>query len=232
MLDLGLTREVTLLTVLIRLILSFAIGAAIGLERSAKNRSAGLRTHILVALGACIASLTGHYIYLVANLPTDLTRLGAQVVTGLGFIGAGTIIVTRRNKVKGLTTTAGLWATGVIGLAVGAGFWEGALVAAILVLITEVFFSKISKKIVRPPAIRIRVTYADKKTLDDILRCCRSHTTWLSNMNIRGKTADCPFYTLDLSLRSLPYTTSEDLLEFLRAVDGVDDVNLLDGDPV
>ncbi|MBO5497463.1 MAG: MgtC/SapB family protein [Oscillospiraceae bacterium] len=79
---------------LMKLLLSIACGALIGLERSAKNRPAGFRTHILVCLSGTVAAVTGHYLYLVLHLPADITRLSGQVITGLGFIGAGTIIVT------------------------------------------------------------------------------------------------------------------------------------------
>ena len=96
------------------MILAFACGTVIGLERSYRNKPAGFRTHTLVCLAACIASLTGLYLYLIAHLPTDVSRIGAQIISGLGFLGAGTIVVTKRNTVKGLTTAAGIWTTGII----------------------------------------------------------------------------------------------------------------------
>ena len=117
-------RGISFAAVLIKLLLAFAIGTIIGLERSYHNKPAGFRTHILVVLGASIASLTGIYLYVGLNLPTDVSRIAAGVVTGLGFIGAGTIIVTRKLKVKGLTTAAGLWTSGLIGLAVGSSYYH------------------------------------------------------------------------------------------------------------
>lgn len=82
----------------------------------------GFRTHILVCIAAAITTLTSQYLYVVMHYYTDMARLGAQVIAGMGFIGAGTIIVTRRNRVKGLTTAAGLWGAAIVGLAIGAGF--------------------------------------------------------------------------------------------------------------
>ena len=111
-------RDINTVNILFRMVLAVLCGGLIGIERSAKNRPAGFRTHILIIIGATTASLTGHYIYLVMNLPTDMSRLPAQVITGLGFIGAGTIIVTGHRTVKGLTTAAGIWATAGIGLAI------------------------------------------------------------------------------------------------------------------
>ena len=102
-------REMNFLATTVRLVLAVLCGGAIGMEREYKRRPAGFRTHILICLGAAVTTLTAQYIYLVLHLYTDVARLGAQVVAGIGFIGAGTIIVTKRQHVKGLTTAAGLW---------------------------------------------------------------------------------------------------------------------------
>lgn len=118
-------REVTLASAFVRLTLAVLCGGIIGMERSYKRRPAGFRTHILICIGAAITTLTSQYLYLNMHYFTDMARLGAQVVAGIGFIGAGTIIVTRRQRVKGLTTAAGLWTCAIIGLAFGGGFYEG-----------------------------------------------------------------------------------------------------------
>lgn len=95
-----------------------------------KNRPAGLRTYMLVCVGSCLIMLTNQYFYQMTGAG-DPMRLGAQVVSGIGFLGAGTIIVTKHNQIKGLTTAAGLWASAGVGLALGIGFYEAALTAAI-----------------------------------------------------------------------------------------------------
>ena len=122
-------REVTYLAVLLRIVAAGFIGGLIGMDREFKNRPAGLRTYMLVCTGACIIMLTNQYICQVTDAG-DPTRMGAQVVSGIGFLGAGTIIVTRRNQIKGLTTAAGLWAAAGVGLALGAGFYEAAIVGS------------------------------------------------------------------------------------------------------
>lgn len=130
-------REVTHLAIVLRIVIAVLCGGAIGLERGLKNRPAGMRTYMLVCVGSCLIMLTNQYIYQVTQAG-DPMRLGAQVVSGIGFLGAGTIIVTRHNQIKGLTTAAGLWSAAGVGLALGVGFYEAALIAgfAIFVVLT------------------------------------------------------------------------------------------------
>ncbi|MBQ8743234.1 MAG: MgtC/SapB family protein [Clostridia bacterium] len=135
------------LSVTVRLILATVCGGIIGLERGRKRRPAGFRTHMIVCLGASLTMLISQHL-LSAGYSLDLSRLGAQVVSGIGFLGAGTIIVTGRQKIKGLTTAAGLWASACMGLAIGAGFYLGALVGFVLVLITATLLSRLEDKIV------------------------------------------------------------------------------------
>jgi len=143
-------REVNEISVALRLVIAFVCGGMIGLEREHKHRPAGFRTHILICTGAALCTLISQYLISEMSVmfgdiavTCDPARLGAQVVSGMGFIGAGTIIVTKRRQVKGLTTAAGLWTTAIIGLAAGVGFYEVALFSTLLLFITEVFFSKL-----------------------------------------------------------------------------------------
>ena len=126
-------RHVTYFAVILRIVVAVILGGILGMEREMKNRAAGLRTYVLVCLGACIVMMTNQYIYQAFHTG-DPVRLGAQVVSGIGFLGAGTIIVTKRSQIKGLTTAAGLWATAGLGLAIGIGFYEAALAGAVAIL--------------------------------------------------------------------------------------------------
>lgn len=126
-------REVTYLAVILRIVVAAVLGGFMGLERGLKNRAAGLRTYMLVCVGACLIMLTNQFIYQTYSVG-DPVRMGAQVISGIGFLGAGTIIVTRRSQVKGLTTAAGLWTAAGVGLALGIGFYEGAIIGFIVVL--------------------------------------------------------------------------------------------------
>ena len=130
-------RELTLLGIFLRILTAVILGGVIGRERGMKNRPAGLRTYMLVCLGACVVMIINQYVCQVFHTG-DPVRLGAQVVSGIGFLGAGTIIVTSHNQIKGLTTAAGLWAAACIGLAVGIGLYEAAIAAgfAVYVILT------------------------------------------------------------------------------------------------
>ena len=118
-----------------RLLLSAVCGFMIGIDREYKSRGAGTRTHALVCMASCLVMLTSEYLALTfPGYNGDVARLGAQVISGMGFIGAGTIIITRYNHVRGLTTAASLWATACLGLAVGAGFLKAAIAAVAIML--------------------------------------------------------------------------------------------------
>ena len=113
----------------IRLLFSLAVGMFIGIDRGLKRRGAGIKTHVLVCLGSAIVMLTSEYMAINFNQKADLARLGAQVISGVGFLGVGTILVTEKQRVRGLTTAAGLWTCACVGLAIGIGFVEGAIYA-------------------------------------------------------------------------------------------------------
>lgn len=132
-------RELTVLGVSIRILLALLCGGMIGIERAEKRRPAGFRTHILICLGAAITAMTSEHLFLTMHYYLDVARMGAGVVSGIGFIGAGTIMVTRRQRVKGLTTAAGLWVVAIVGLCCGFGFYEGAVYTTVLVLMAEIF---------------------------------------------------------------------------------------------
>lgn len=119
--------HINLFSSMLRLLLSMLLSGILGIERGKKNRPAGFRTYMVVSIGSTLAMLTNQYIMEQMTTNTDPTRIAAQVISGIGFLGAGTIIVTGKNQVRGLTTAAGLWASACIGIAVGCGYYEGAI---------------------------------------------------------------------------------------------------------
>ena len=183
-------RGIDFLSLLVKLLTAFILGTVIGLERSYHNKPAGFRTHILVVLGATIAALTGVYLYVGLNLPTDPSRIAAGVVTGLGFIGAGTIVVTKKQKVKGLTTAAGLWTSGLIGLAVGAGFYEGAFLGTAMIILVETYFENVRSKIQVAPEFEIALSYYHRNDLDAVLRYCKDNDIAITNLRVTGNKSD------------------------------------------
>ncbi|MFV0342474.1 MAG: MgtC/SapB family protein [Anaerocolumna sp.] len=126
-------REINILSIIVRLTLAILCGGIIGYDRGKKRRPAGIRTHILVCIGAALVMTTNQYVVEVMHYSADPTRLGAQVISGIGFLGAGTILITGKQQVKGLTTAAGLWASACMGLAIGIGFYEGAIIGCIFI---------------------------------------------------------------------------------------------------
>ena len=213
-------RGLDFISVLVRLLLACACGMVIGLERSAKNRPAGFRTHILVCFGAAAASLTGIYLYVGLKLPTDIARISASVISGLGFIGAGSIIVTKKLTIKGLTTAAGLWVTGIIGIAIGSGYYEGGILGTLLILFTETVLSLLDERIVKRPQFNIRMLYNEKESLDEVLRFCKDNKMLIENLQIQTLNGEESKFSADVTLRS--DMGSDEVLARIRLMPGID----------
>ncbi len=137
--------DLNYITLLIRLLMAAVCGGIVGMEREVHGRAAGLRTHMMVSLGAALTTLIGAFNLSILGVTwADPMRIGAQVISGIGFLGAGTILLKKGNsQITGLTTAAGLWVTAVIGLAAGAGFYEGAFFTAVLAMLIFTMVSKI-----------------------------------------------------------------------------------------
>ncbi|HBL84752.1 MAG: hypothetical protein A2Y17_01820 [Clostridiales bacterium GWF2_38_85] len=134
--------ELNIWSILLRIIMAIVFSGVIGLDRESKRHPAGFRTHILVSLASALAMMIG--IYMSEAYNTDPARLAAQVISGIGFLGAGTIIFGA-GHIRGVTTAAGLWANAIMGLAIGAGFYSGAVIAFIAIFITMTLFRKINR---------------------------------------------------------------------------------------
>ena len=178
-------RELDFLAVTLRLVLAVFCGGIIGIERSVKHRPAGFRTHILICLGAAMTTLTSQYMLITMNMYTDVSRLGAQVIAGIGFIGAGTIIVTKSQSVKGLTTAAGLWTAAIIGLVCGAGFAELAIFVTAMVLFAEVVLSRIESRFARKVSdVNVYIEYTRAAAIEEIYAILREKKIDVSNFEI------------------------------------------------
>ena len=165
--------------------MAIIFGGIIGYGRERERRPAGLRTHILVSIGSALAMITNIYIYEVYNSSSDPTRLGAQVISGIGFLGAGTIIVTGKNKVRGLTTAAGLWACACMGLAIGAGFYSGAIIGCLFIASVTAVLSKLDKRINRNSRnITIYILVNSTKAASKLLKDIQSTNVKISDIEI------------------------------------------------
>ena len=131
-------HELNWITVILRILFAAFAGGIIGVERGLHGRAAGMRTHMMVCLGAALTTLLGVYnVEVLGVVWADPMRVGAQVISGVGFLGAGTILLKKgSSQIRGLTTAAGLWATAVIGLAIGVGFYLAAFVTMLVILLT------------------------------------------------------------------------------------------------
>lgn len=179
-------REFNTPAILLRLMLAMLFGGLIGMERGRKRRPAGFRTYMLVSLGAALTMLLGQYSHLMMEaqwaqlaaelgVRTDVSRFGAQVINGIGFLGAGTILVTKRQAVKGLTTAAGLWASACMGLAVGAGFYECVILAFLLIWISIRLLPHVETVIIENARnMNIYVEFAYLDDIGDILTKIKS----------------------------------------------------------
>lgn len=146
-------------TVMLRFVLSVIIGAFIGAERGKHGSAAGLRTHILVCIGSAMTAMTGMFLNEHLGFNGDVSRISAQVISGIGFLGAGMIIVRSSNVITGLTTAAGMWATAAIGIALGYGFYAGAIIGTLACFFTAAVLTKVERR--RKRSVHIYVEIAE-----------------------------------------------------------------------
>ena len=137
--------KIVIIQIVVRSLAAVLIGSLIGSERARHGRAAGMRTHILVCLGSCMTAMTSMYVAQTLGMGGDVFRIPAQVISGIGFLGAGMIILKANNVITGLTTAAGVWTTATIGIAVGYGYYSGALIVTALFLITIILFAKFER---------------------------------------------------------------------------------------
>ena len=207
---------------MLRMLFAVICGGVIGIEREFKRRPAGFRTHILICLGASLTMITSQYLLLELREVTDIARLGAQVIAGIGFIGAGTIIVTKRRQVKGLTTAAGLWTAAIVGLAIGAGYVEAALITTVMVIVVELVLSRFEYFIMsRARNINLYVEYKETETLTQMTEYLSSRRVHVTDLQITKSAAavknPCAIFTLEM-----PKNMSHDkLMTALAEVEGV-----------
>ncbi len=215
-------RDLNWLSISLRILIAGGVGCLIGLERESKNHPAGFRTYLLVCLGSCLVMMTNQFLYTTYS-SGDPARLGAQVISGIGFLGAGTILVTRNNQVRGLTTAAALWATACIGLAAGAGFYGGAIAVGALLVLVMVFFKALDNKVrIDFGYIHLYIHFDDSDVVDDFLKKCKEDYLHVVDMQpVFQKSEREGGIVVLVSLKAHYRTDHDRVIERLSAIQGV-----------
>lgn len=203
-------RGVTMASLTLRLVMAMLFGGLIGMERGRKRRGAGFRTYMLVCVGAALAMILGQYLGQMLDtqwrdLPAvaDTARFGSQVINGVGFLGAGTIIVTGRQEVKGLTTAACLWASACTGLAIGAGFYECVLLAFVLIFLCVRLLPILESHLVEySKNINLYVEFVPVDHIDEIIGCIKAQDVQIYDVEIDwGNKSNAPHPSAVFTMR-------------------------------
>ena len=215
-------RELTLTSIAVRILVAVVLGGIIGLERGMKNRPAGLRTYMLVCLGSCVVMLINQYTAQVFGTG-DPVRLGAQVISGIGFLGAGTIVVTSHNQIKGLTTAAGLWASACIGLAIGIGLYEVALIAGLCVFLVLTVLHEMDYFMrSRTHMLDAYIELDQSVSLGKFIRGIREQGLEISNIQREHDTNyGSEVLPFTATIKGKKKSNQDDLIRLIRKMDGV-----------
>ena len=212
-------------TVLFRIVLAGIAGGVVGVERGLHGRAAGMRTHMMVCLGAALTTLLGVYnVEILGVTWADPMRVGAQVISGVGFLGAGTILLKRgsSSQISGLTTAAGLWTTAVIGLAIGIGFYEGAILTTVAVLIAFTIISRLES---RMSSKRQRLfVYLELDSVDSIMEVMEHIKVHYEASEIQvtpARSATEGYVGLEALIKISPKTPVDEKIKDLQAVNHV-----------
>ena len=215
--------EFNFVSVLVRLLLSVLLSSVVGIDRSRIGRAAGLRTHVLVCLGATIASMTGLYISEITGDFGDISRIAAQVVSGIGFLGAGTILVKNKSIITGLTTSACVWVVGTIGIACGYGFYEAAIIGTIFVFIFTNKLGEFDRKLhaeAEDMVFYIELKEAEK--FNYFLEQIKQKDIKINNVNIFKTRTNLPnAIGVELSVGADNNITADDFISYIQKIDNV-----------
>ncbi len=180
-----LFSELNFISITTRLLMAVVMGFIVGADRGIKGKVAGIKTHILVCMGSSLTMIVSQYMADYTAYDVDITRLSAQVISGIGFLGAGTIIVTGHNKIVGLSTAAGLWVTACIGLVIGIGYYEAVIISGIIVLFVFLFIPKVEDRIYKHRnKFTIHAEFENDKGLKEFLDVIHFHNCSIKDINI------------------------------------------------
>lgn len=221
-----LLEEENFISTCIRIFFATFCGGVLGIERGKANQPAGARTHILVCLGSALVMLTGQYMYNQFNTG-DPARLGAQVISGIGFLGAGSIIVAGKTKIRGLTTAAGLWVSACIGLAIGIGFYSGGIVATITVYLVVAKFRSLSDKFTHNDTwFGIYVELNSMSTIPDFCSTAEAFGLTIGDIQM-NKSHNIGSYSAIIYMKNPTKKNQDEIMEYLKILDGIEDIKFI-----
>jgi len=215
-------QEFNGISIVLRLVLATLFGGIIGIEREVKGRSAGFRTFTLVCIGATLGTIVNLYLFQITG-NTDVARIPAGILNGIGFLGVGTIIVTKRSHVKGLTTAAGLWVTASLGIALGAGMIWVSVVSFVLILMTISILQNLSHYISgHNPIINLYIEMAKESDVNALVNYIRSSNYQIVTMEKKREkiTKECDL-VINLSLNLKKKCKHEDIVNDISKIDGI-----------
>ncbi len=209
-------HDLNILSITIRLVLCIICGGIVGLERIRKSKPMGIRTHVIVTIGATITMMTSQYISQLYET-ADPGRLGAQVVSGIGFLGAGAIMINSRHKVKGITTAAGLWTSACIGLSIGIGFYELAILGTLLILFTELVLGKLNNYVLASsPIMEIYVEFKKIGHFSDFITKIKEYDIEVTDIDLVEGTP--PSTNIGAIVTINTKMSTEEKMEFTMAI--------------
>lgn len=221
-------RDLNNVSIVLRLVFALIFGGIIGLERERKGRPAGFRTHMLVCMGSSLVMMINQYINNYLHVNSDPARLGAQVISGIGFLGAGTIIVTGKQQVKGLTTAAGLWASACMGLALGVGFYEGAILSCFFIFTAIKLLNKFDSYIMATSKnMSVYVELSQSQDIGKIIDGMKQMSLKIHDIQITKGRSEDPNATnaiISLQIKGKKKIKHTDVLMNIALIDGVSSV--------
>jgi putative Mg2+ transporter-C (MgtC) family protein len=214
--------DINIWSICLRTFMSIVLGGLLGLERGSKNRPAGFRTYMLVCFGSALVMMTNQFVHQKFGT-SDPVRMGAQVISGIGFLGAGSIIVTGRNQVKGITTAAGLWASACVGLAVGIGFYLGAIIGGIMIFLIMAVMQRIDARMrAYSSVLSLYVEFDKEHPLSEFLVYAHEHSLEVFDVQIeKNKLLKNNFFCVTMSVKSTVAHKRNEIITLVHGANGI-----------
>lgn len=215
-------RGITMEALLIKTFLAILVGGVLGIERGRKRRPAGFRTFMLVCFGAMAVAATNLYVFEEFNV-SDPVRLAAQVVSGIGFLGAGTIITNSKNQISGITTAASLWTAACLGISIGIGFYELSIVGVIVVLLINSGFQYVDNYLLmRSKIIKLYIEFDSNKPISQLIDFARTNKYEVLDLQIKRNKFSKEVASVMLVLKSGEKKTHAVMIQEWETIKGVE----------